>query len=62
MIEPSHRSEIQESPVASREMKCDPHVERSFVNVAVYARAIEMVQFFAKCGSFFSCDRGLVHD
>jgi hypothetical protein len=31
MIEPSHRSEIQESSIALREMKYDLCVERSFV-------------------------------
>jgi hypothetical protein len=46
MIESSHRGEIQEPSIALREMKYDPHVERSFV----------------KCGSLCSCDRGLIHD
>jgi hypothetical protein len=46
MIEPSHRSEIQESSIALCEMKYDPHVKRSF----------------EKCGSLSSCDGGLVHD
>ena len=63
MIKSSHRSEIQESSVALREMKYDPRVERSFVKMgAVYPRAIEVVQYPAKCGSLSSCDRGLVHD
>ena len=42
MIRSSHYSEIQESPVALCEVKCDPHVEKSSV----------------KCGSLYSCYRG----